>query len=82
MALDCGRAARSGEAPLREQYERARSNEDRAAMRMARVKPTTPAGAGAMVDHVRRDIKDDLNQNWQKIALKTAADALKQECGR
>jgi hypothetical protein len=50
---------RVGIAPLREQYERANVAERRAAMRMARTKPTTPAGAAALVDYIRRDIMVD-----------------------
>jgi hypothetical protein len=61
---------------LREQNERAKHAERRAGMRMARTKPTTTAGAGAMVEYTRRDI-DDLGQaDWQMVALKAVAAAL------
>jgi hypothetical protein len=50
---------RVGIAPLREQYERANAAERRAAMRMARTKPMTPAGAAALVAYIRRDIMVD-----------------------
>ncbi|MGI8567879.1 MAG: hypothetical protein ACR2KT_01720 [Methylocella sp.] len=68
---------RAGVAPLREQYEHTRLAEHNAAMRMARTKPTTPAGATALVDYVRRDI--DIGQNtigWPSLALKTVGRAL------
>jgi hypothetical protein len=66
---------RVGISPLREQYERANAAERRAAMRMARTKPTTPAGAAAMIAYTRRDIMEG-KVDWQMVALKTAAAAL------
>jgi hypothetical protein len=67
---------RAGIAPLREQDERADADERRAAMRMARTKPTTPAGAAALVAYIRRDIEVGLGPDWPIVALKTAASAL------
>jgi hypothetical protein len=67
---------RVGIAPLREQYERANVAERRAAMRMARTRPTTPAGAGAVITYARRDIEVGLGPRWPMVALKTAASAL------
>jgi hypothetical protein len=49
---------RVGIAPWREQYERANAAERRAAMRMARTKPRTLAGAAALVAYTRRDLME------------------------
>ena len=68
---------RAGIAPLREQYERARLAEHRGGMRMARTKPTTMAGAAAMITYTRRDIMKG-EVDWQMVALKTVAVALAQ----
>jgi hypothetical protein len=68
---------RAGVAPLREQYESAHLAERKAAMRMARTKPATLAGAAALVDYARRDINIGKNTTgWPKIALKTVSTAL------
>jgi hypothetical protein len=68
---------RAGIAPLREQYEHSNLAERRAAMRMARTKPTTPAGAAALVSYVRREIETLGGiSEWQMPALKTVAAAL------
>jgi hypothetical protein len=64
-----------GIAPLREQCERAADAERRAAMRMARTKPATPAGAAALIAYTRRDIMAG-KVDWQMVALKTVASAL------
>ena len=66
---------RAGIAPLREQEERALAALKRAGMRMARTKPTTPAGAGALIAYTRRDIIEG-EVDWQMVALKTVAAAL------
>jgi hypothetical protein len=69
----------TGIAPLREQFERAQSAEDRAAARMARTKPTTTAGVSALITYIWNDVKDDLDSmNWSTPALKTAAVSLAQ----
>jgi hypothetical protein len=67
---------RAGIAPLREQYEHANAAERRAAMRMARTKPTTPAGAAALVAYTRRDLMCAPDPAWPMVALKTVASAL------
>ncbi len=69
---------RAGITLVREQYERGKLAEERAAMKMARTKPTTPAGAGALVAYILRDIKDHLPTNWSGAALKTVAFSLAQ----
>ena len=66
---------RAGIAPLREQYERAAKAERKAAMRMARTKPTTLAAAAALIAYTRRDIMEG-KVDWQIVALKTVASAL------
>ena len=66
---------RAGIAPLREQNERANAAERRAAMRMARTKPTTLAGAATLIAYTRRDIIEG-EVDWQMVALKTVAVAL------
>jgi hypothetical protein len=69
----------TGVAPLREQFERAQSAEDRAASRMAHTKPTTTAGIGALITYIWNEAKDDLNSwDWSTIALKTAVVSLAQ----
>jgi len=67
---------RAGIAPLREQYERANAAERRAAMQMARTKPTTLAGAAALVAYTRRDLMNAPDPAWPMVALKTVAVAL------
>jgi hypothetical protein len=60
---------------LRGQEERALAAVRKAAMRMARTKPTTLAGAAALISYTRRDIMEG-EVDWQMVALKTAASAL------
>jgi hypothetical protein len=67
---------RAGIAPLRKQYEHAKATEGRAAMRMARTKPTTLAGAAALIAYTRRELIDIADSAWPVVALKTAASAL------
>ena len=67
---------RTGIAPLRNQCELASRAENEAAMRMARMKPTTPAGAGALIDLIRRELVDSEPSDWMMTALETAAAAL------
>jgi hypothetical protein len=69
---------RTGIAPLREQYERGKLAEDRAKRHLARTKPTTPAGAGALVAYIQRDLEDVALEGWHSAALKTIAAALAQ----
>jgi hypothetical protein len=67
---------RTGVKPLREQYERAQLAEDRAKRHLARTKPTTPAGAGALVAYIQRDLEDVELEDWHSAALKTVAVSL------
>ncbi len=68
---------RTGIAPMREQYEKVRAAEDKAAARMARTKPTTPAGAGALATYIWNDINEELApRDWPMIALRTVAVSL------
>jgi hypothetical protein len=70
---------RTGIASMREQYEKALAANEKAAARMARTKPTTPAGAGALVAYIWSDIKEEIDlRNWSTIALKTVAVSLAQ----
>ena len=48
---------RTGVAPLRQRYERTRRAETAAGRRMAETKPTTPAGAAALVNYVGHDLE-------------------------
>ena len=53
--------------------------ERKAALRMARTKPTTISGAAAMIAHIRREIEAGSEEDWEDwvpTALKTVADAL------
>jgi hypothetical protein len=65
---------RTGLAPLRAALECAYDADDEAAMRLARTKPTTPAGAGALIQYVCRD--DVGEADWHEVALNTVAEAL------
>ena len=68
---------RAGIAVLREQEERANAVVHRAAMRMVRTKPTTLAGAAALLTYlVQRDRRYGGFEDWEFRALKTAAAAL------
>jgi hypothetical protein len=60
----------------------ARSEEEAAAERLAKLRPTTPAGAGALVAYVCSDIGEDIDVDWHLVALTTAADALATIDGR
>lgn len=68
---------RAGTAQLRKASDGASDAEDRAAMRMARTKPTTAAGAAALITYLRRDM-DSGSTDWHDVALKTLASALTQ----
>jgi hypothetical protein len=70
---------RTGLTALRKRYEAAHRAERKAGAQMARTKPTTPHGAGALVSYVVTDIKDELTSwDWPLAALKTLAAALAQ----
>ena len=86
-AAECAGAEwdqRAGIASLREQVESADSAERRAAMRLARTKPTTPAGGGAtsIIQHVRRGgrgspwIVDLLKRKPPKLAAVAVANKM------
>jgi hypothetical protein len=65
--------------PFYVRCNRAGRAERKAAMRMARTKPTTLAGVAAMITHARREIKMGSEEDWEDwvpTALKTIADAL------
>ncbi|HXN89408.1 MAG TPA: hypothetical protein VN890_08660 [Methylocella sp.] len=66
----------AGITPLREQDERARAAESRAAMRMAWTKPTTLAGAAALIAYTRYELIYIADSDWPVVALKTVAAAL------
>jgi hypothetical protein len=67
---------KAGIASLRQEYERSHRAVRAAARLMAKTKPTTAAGAAAMVDYARRDIEDGVGPEWPMIALKTVAASL------
>jgi hypothetical protein len=65
--------------PFYDRWNRAGRAASKAAMRMARIKPTTPTGAAALITHVQREIEapsDGHYGDWVTIALKTVAAAL------
>jgi hypothetical protein len=66
---------RAGIAPLRQESERANRAARDAAMRLAKMKPTTVAGAGALLDYTRRDLEDG-EVEWHMVALRTVASSL------
>jgi hypothetical protein len=47
------------------------------AFRLSRVKPTTLAGAAALIEYVNADFKHSSPMDWQITALATAGAALK-----
>jgi hypothetical protein len=61
------------------QYEAAKRAWHRAGKRLARTKPTSAAGIGALISYVHRDIEGSLGGvvDWNMLALKTCAAALK-----
>jgi hypothetical protein len=60
-------------APLRAKFKRACEAEKRASNRMIRTPVTTPAGAAALIEHVRMDMELG---DWRKVALANVAKAL------
>jgi hypothetical protein len=68
---------RTGVAFLREQYECATIAKERAAIRMARTKPTTPAGAAALIGQAHRELMTG-EVGWEMTALRTIAVSLAQ----
>lgn len=70
---------RTGLTALRKRSEAAHRAERKVGAQLARTKPTTPHGAGALVSYVVTDIKDELTSwDWPLAALKTLAAALAQ----
>jgi hypothetical protein len=67
---------RAGITQLRQQFERAKVAQRTAAERLAITRPTTPAGAGALIDYVRADIGDGIYVDWHLVALHTVGEAL------
>jgi hypothetical protein len=49
---------------------------DEAKNRLARSKPTTITGAAALLDFVRKEIEDDICDDWLRAALTTTASCL------
>jgi hypothetical protein len=68
--------------PFYRQWYSTRRVELKAAMRMARTTPETLAGVAALVDYTRRDYsRDEENEDWIAIALKTIAASLDRMIG-
>jgi len=67
---------RNGLADLKANHERTMEAENKARWALTRIKPTTAAGAGALVAHVLDDMKIG-EHPWQLSALANAAAALK-----
>lgn len=68
---------RTGLTVLRKASKRALRDQRSAGMRMARTRPTTPAGLAVLIDYVRRDSVPG-KCDWHSVALKTAAIAAAQ----
>jgi hypothetical protein len=71
----------TGLTPLRNEVDALLAKEHQCAQRLARTKPTTPGGAGAMIQYVLNDYLCADEGYWHTTALKTAADALKDMFG-
>lgn len=67
---------RAGIAAQRRKFERANEAEQRAAERMAKTKPTTPAGAAAMLAYVKTDMEGG-DIDWHDTAIATLVATLK-----
>jgi hypothetical protein len=66
---------RHGVTRLRQENERAWQAYSDAGIRLSKTKPTTPAGAGALVKHLRLDLETG-DSDWHLPALDTIAVAL------
>jgi hypothetical protein len=66
----------AGLAAIRRDVEVATSAEQRAAMQMARTKPRTPAGAGALLAYTKTLLFEVGEMDWHETALDTVAEAL------
>ena len=67
---------RAGFTAIRRDAEVAMSAEQRAAIQMARTKPRTPAGAGALLAYTRAKLNEVGEMFWHKTAFDTVAKAL------
>ena len=69
---------RTGVEPLREQCERAESDEWEAGLEMAMTEPTTLAGAAAMIDYAWPEVVNGATDEdaWPLVAIKTVSAAL------
>jgi hypothetical protein len=67
---------RAGFTAIRRDVEVATSAEQRAAMQMARTKPRTPAGAGALLAYTKAKLFEVGEMFWHKTAFDTIAKAL------
>jgi hypothetical protein len=67
---------RAGVIKLRERLERGIAEEEAIADRLAQVKPTTPAGAAALIEYVSSDFAHSCAMDWQIQALTTIAKVL------
>jgi hypothetical protein len=65
----------NGLAELKAEYDRATEAWRKSKSDLAKIAPTTPAGAGALVDYVRRDMEGG-SASWQGKALTNAIKAL------
>jgi hypothetical protein len=66
---------RAGTAQLREQRDRARRACENAEVKLGRTKPTTPAGAGALVAYILKNSDGEISLFGER-ALKTVASSL------
>jgi hypothetical protein len=67
---------RHGIVPLRQQYEAARDARDQAENQLMRAKPTTPAGAAALIAYAYEDIEEDDPGGWALTAISSVGAAL------
>ena len=68
---------RHGITSVRRMTERVRREANKAAMQLSQTRPTTVAGAGALVAYARADIEAFSEPgDWALTALASAADAL------
>jgi hypothetical protein len=67
---------RTGLASWRREVDQARQAKDASETALATTKPTTPAGAAALISYVLEDM-EDYDCEWHQVALATAADALR-----
>ena len=71
----------TGLTALRNEVEALSAKTHQCAHQLARTQPTTPAGAGALIQYVLNDYLCADEGYWHTIALKTAADALTEMFG-